>query len=618
VDSRILIQLYQDIIRRYPFSITGRPDAEIALADFFARFCRHSIIKERENILFVIALFAELNSLRLDKQNLDLVSSWQTKPLRNLLLFNFEGEYPDLILSFYLTLLHHISGGRDITATNIIAGSVIGDVDLRIKITPFHKPSIHFIEREDVIEFRTPRKIFKKELWDEQKGCLKTGEVRRILQKYLPESSVDSQLIARAAPEKPHVFVIDREKNAFERSNDAGLITTPAVDEIFDQQNLDEIRDAYFEEFERLSKRVLVGKIKDDEHSKDLTWIAIGGAFLAAYYDINLDYVLSVCNISPDELNTLGGLAVGSKRSAPLTLAERALFSMVSDHISANLSAQMMHDLFAVEFMKGRAKYVVRKFVKNTPFRNLTHGQIKKEWAVQALTDFKKGNVAKVISAETTRKLTSYFEEVAKNGELRGEGQEEGRRRSEQIHHMIEFSAQDLWNYIYKKIDTYEDEEIKFVLRPEENNLPNDRLFGDYLWIQEVIELAWNNLITKAFSTPPLAMEPQVKIIISFPDNRSKAAQRGKAAALHCIIEDNGIGCDVYEIPDHGGSYDAFFNRNMSDEQNYRTSLITHGNIIIESKKKKLDFLRPYEKLTSDFERGTRVILKLDCVIENV
>ena len=627
MDSKILIQLYQDIIRSYPFSITGRPNSEKALADFFARFCRHSIIKERENILFVIALFAELTSLRLDKTTLEQVISWQTKPLRNLLLFNYEGEYPDLILSFYLTLLHHVSGGKDITATNIIASNVIGDVDLRIKVTQFHQPSIHFIEREDVIEFRTPRRIFRKEFWDEQKGCLRTGEVRRILQNYLPDADLDTQLIARATSENPHVFVIDRGKvNAFERSDDAGQASYPVMYEIFDRDALKETIDSYFDEFRRLSKRVLAGKIRDSEQNTELTWIAIGGAFLAAYYDINLDYVLSVCNVSSNEFNTLGGLAVGSKRNAPLSLAERALFSMISDHVSANLSAQMVHDLFAVQFMKGRAKHVLKKFAKNSAFKTLTHtnqpGENTKELAERALVAFNREKVGKILSSDTTKLIKNYLFRLKQPG-IVGDDYKLVRSGYERVKTGIEFSARDIWSYLSRKGDKYRSDGIEFILSPDGNTLSTARLYGDHYWIQNVLDTALGNSSResdRAFDPGRFNGKAEIKAEIFFLDegnNKSPTPPTEGPSTLYCVIEDNGIGCDVYEIPSRGGGYGPFFVSNSGGLKSYSHVLNAHGNILIESRGRKLSFLEPKIKSPSQFNAdGTKVTLMLECVIE--
>lgn len=622
MDSRILIQLYQDIIRRYPFSITGRPDPEKALADFFATFCRHPIIKERENILFIIALFAELQSLGLDTYSLERVANWQTKPLKDLLLFNYEGEYPDLVLSFYLALLRRVSGGKDVTATNIIADNVISDVDLRVKVTPFDEPSIHFIEREDVIEFRTPKKIFNEEFWDEERGCLRTGQVRRLLQSYLTGERPEENLIARSRRGDPHVFTIDRrENNVFERDDESGV---SAIYTLLNKSALDATVAAYFDEFARLSRRVLKGRLRDGERSKDFTWIAIGGAFLAAYYDINLDYVLSVCNVSSKEYLTLGGLAVGSRRRAPLSMAERALFSIVSDHISANLSAQMAHDLFSVQFMKGKAKYILQNFATSSPEKDLWHvmqpGENTKELARSALRKFRRAKVARVISSASKKHMMSYLTKLTEEGgdfrQVR-EGYESAKK-------CMEFSARDLWDDLNVRGDKYRESGVEFILEPSRNEFGRTRLYGDYRWILKVVDVALGNLtpeVDRAFDRRHFEGSARVEVKVYFSgEQNTRLTKPAEGFVLRCVIEDNGIGCNVADVL-AGGGYRSFFGGGETAGQSDKEVLNAHGNITIESRGLKLDFLRPKEKILSDFgasgeHEGTRVTLHLDCYIQ--
>lgn len=631
-DSNTLVQLYEDLLRKYPFSITGRPDPEKKLADFFSAFCRHPIVKDRQNIVFIIALYAELESLNLENLTLDHVINWQTKPLKNLLLFNYEGEYPDLILSFYLTLLSHISGQKDITATNIIADSIRSDVDLRITFTQFREPSIHFIEREDVIEFRTPHKIFRAELWDDEKGCLKTGEVRRILQEYLPDGSVISRLIATSTREEPHVFEIDRTKrNLFEKVDASGKPTFPAMGEIFDEEKLKETVNSYFDEFARLSKRVLAGKLRESDSIKNLTWIAVGGSFLSAYYDINLDYVLSVCNVSGDESFTLGGLAVGSKRSSRLSSDERGIFSIVSDHISANLSAQMAHDLFTRQFLKGKAPYVLHKFANHKSFRTLTHPKVGTEQtadlAQTAYNAYRRYDVRKVLSSSTADKVTNYLYKLRKPTQEREKDYEGIRNGYEEIKTAIRLSAKDLWEYLDSKREGFKQNGIDFTLLPTdpyESDLSNTCMYADYDWIQKVLEIALNNSCrekNKAFDPDRFDSKAEIKVKIFFLDSqkteRLTTPEKGPSV-LHCVIQDNGIGCNVYEIPARGSSYGLFFDGAQSDSQRYREVLNAHGNLTIASRGWKLDFLRPNEKISSDIEdsagEGTQVTLMLNVV----
>lgn len=612
--DNIIARLYYDLLQKYPFSITGYPDANERLSQFFYNVSQHPIIKERDNIIFIIGLFASLESLNLENLSLDHVINWQTKPLKELYLVNYEGEYPDLILSFYLTLLSQFAGGRSITATNIIADNVRGNIGIRIKLTAFSHPSIHFIERDNVIEFRTPSIIFQPELWDKDLDCLQSGMVRRILQGYLKGQSPESCLIATSNRNNPHIFTIDRnQQNIFESSKnpsvDDGLF---AQTEIFQIEKIEEIKNDYFADLKLLSKSVLAGRFKSElnaEEMENLISMALAGSFMAAYYDIDLDYVLSNCNVSLNEYFTLGGFAVGTSKHNPLTTEERALLSIISDHISANLSAQMAHDMFSIQFLKGTATYVLKKFAENgTKFHELieleSDDQDSVELAKESLHKYEELKVKRVISQQTAEEIEQYLNNLI----LKKENE---REKYSQISKLISFSAQDLWSYVSRLKKDVKVENAK-VFPEKKSHLSAQKAYGDFRWIKDIIKTAVNNLNEiKAFNSEGMNdRKPEISINIHFLKDKGQSYQpdQDQNQTLVCEIEDNGVGCDVFEIVQRHGGWGEFLNGTYSEVLN------AHGNIVIESNGKKLDFLRPSnKKLASNFRgQGTKVTLSIE------
>lgn len=624
MDPKTVIQLYQDLLRKYPFSITGRPDPEKKLARFFSDVCQHPMIKERENIVFIYGLYAELEALHHDGLAVEKIVNWKTKPLKDVLLFNYEGEYPDLVLSFYLTLLSTLAGANDITAVNVIADNVRSDIDLRITATSFERPSIHFIERDDVLEFRTPCSIFKKELWDD-KGHLKTATVRRILQSFLPPSgTIEQHLMATSNRKDPHLFKIDREKeNIFFKRDATGAVTSSAVNEIFEQEQLDQTIDYYKDEFGRLSRRVLAGRLKSDlriEDVSNLISIAIGGTFLAAYYDVNLDYVLSVCNVDRQTSNTLGGLAVGTKKKTPLTAGERALFSIISDHISANLAAQMAHQMFETQFWRGKANQILRRVAGDgthfhTLLETVREGELPGQIAQQARETFNKENAVKVLSRKTASTITEYFSRLEQEDD-------EARQSFLKVKDVIYFEAPTLWEYLSKEKANLESIGVTVIMEPcKGTELCSRRLFADYRWLRDVLKIPLGNLTkerNKAFCAESFddKANPVVKISVFFLDENNVRKYQflpdeiGSIKSLNCVIEDNGIGCDVLHIPTRGGGYEELF------REDYRNVLNAHGKITIESREKALDFFSPNKGFSSEFKDGTRVSFTLNLQVQ--
>jgi hypothetical protein len=123
----------------------------------------------------------------------------------------------------------------------------------------------------------------------------------------------------------------------------------------------------------------------------------------------------------------------------------------------------------------------------------------------------------------------------------------------------------------------------------------------------------------RAFDPKRFNGKAEIKAEIFFLDegnNKTIIPPTEGPSTLYCVIEDNGIGCDVDEIPGRGGGYGPFFVSNSTGLKSYGHVLNAHGNILIESRGRKLSFLEPNIKSPSQFNAdGTRVTLMLECVI---
>jgi hypothetical protein len=603
-DIEIIVPLYQDLLRRYPFSITGYKDYEQKLSDFFVSFCRHPIVRTQDNIKFIIGLFAELEPMQLEKveEEIDRIVTWRTSPLRNLLFFNYEGEYPDLILSYYLTLLSELYG-KEITAVNTLADTIRGDVDVKIGLTESEEPSVDFIERQDTLEFRTPKRVIKDNLFD-SKGILRKQEIINTLYKYLkPGIPVEASLLVNIDPNNPHIFRIDRSRGIAFKFTDAQGNVQSATSEIFDEHSLNEIKNLYLKKLEYANKRILRRKLKNnltDDDLKRLASLAIAGAFFAAYFEVDLDYIMSICNVSQDECFTLGGLAIGAKKASPLSLAQRSFFGLISDHVSAVLAAQMIHEWFAKTFFREKAHKILSEIDKpGSAFHQLLETQERNEPTVfkaqQALDSFIQGKARAVLSLDTAKLIQDYFSALI-NGNLMKRLDFKNEKES------IEFSAYELRSFLESQVSTFN--QFKFIFDPKEKEeLSRTRLHADYRWIKETIMISLQNLPKSGAQTVTL------KIYFRSPNDSICYNPTSGDDIIHlvCEIVDDGLGFDVSEIRSRQGGYKAFF------DGTHESVLNAHGNVFIESRGRRFDFLtRLVTEVKGNNPTGTKVLIYIN------
>jgi hypothetical protein len=309
-----------------------------------------------------------------------------------------------------------------------------------------------------------------------------------------------------------------------------------------------------------------------------------------------LEYVLSVCKVANNTFFTLGGLGIGRKDG--LEDHQRALFSIVSDHVAANLSAQMLHNVADIHLYTGRANEILSK-IDNAPsaFHSLLEVPNSEENINSLLNaaneQIRTARLEKILSKETYMKLNSYFSLLAKNGKRSKTDHEDSKKA-------IQCSPLELKQHIQAIMDI--PESLKgYNCNFTDRDYSIMRLNFDVSWIYSTIEVIFQNIVNHAFNTS--IGNPSVVIDIGFLDAESGTISptRNNNNPFVIKISDNGVGCDIENISNRGGSYKPYFNGY------YKYVLNSHGDILIESKRKKISFRPPTSCSKSAVNEGTSV-----------
>lgn len=315
--------LYRQLLRRFNFSIGGYSNPEKEVSDFFYKLCKNELIYQNESIRLLMFGFAQLSVNDINEINLD---KWETKPLSKFNYFDYSSGYAEVLLSLYIHCLNEICDNK--RATNIISESIRRDINLRIFIDKNEK-KFQFREnkRLEALEIIVPGNIF---------------------------NDIDSAI----------------DLNAFKDSKNAEIKNFVTQDEDFEHEyKIDSATQTQFKQcYEELAKKVLKiqpkeflnaidtylpsksiqEKIKQktlrnpDANLADILAVAYSASLFCYFFDCSVEYFVSVSNVSLDKKYSLGSIAVGIKNGAELSYDERAMFSIISNHIASNLSAQII------------------------------------------------------------------------------------------------------------------------------------------------------------------------------------------------------------------------------------------------------------------------------------
>ena len=620
-NSMIINSLYNDILIEYPFSIRGYEDAEEELGKFFEVFCQHPMIKLQRNVSFITGVFSTLNDINVLAQQ-NKLKLWNPEPINNFIFYDYDGSYADLVFSFYFYLLQSI--GAD-SAVNAFTTNVRSNIDLRFKLTNGKHFTIHLLKRENFLEFRVPIHIYKEKYRHKNKICLDEKKVFRLLYNELITN------FQKEAVDTEKAVVVNNEKEAFNffYKVKREMFENPEIKKVYDKI-LNELLIEEEEEEDNLvtneplddkSPKVIKAikkRYKLDRYSNEIIKkvfnnpnadlgklfnVAIAGSFLAGFYDVNLDYILSVCSVlKKGDILNLGGLAIGTEYKQPLSEPYISIFRIISNHIAANLAAQSNFILYSG--IGADTPIQLAELRHDNSFKRLKHdySKLSTEETIRLANEVSKIISSKtlVLSRSTKREISKRLDRIKNTGKATKEDADIFKSR-------LFIKHRELCEKLEKLI--LEDHKFKLTHTTQHKPLLEREINMDVDFVTTLVNRIAGNIEEHLI---PNAQEIEVKFSAEFVDEHNKylefnPEEKFNPKKFRIIIEDNGPGFEIANLQQRiSGTYYEFFYDNRST---YREVLNAHGQLIVESKGEKISSGRDATIEDSPKKDGTKVTL---------
>ena len=315
--------LYRQLLRRFNFSIGGYSNPEKEVSDFFYKLCKNELIYQNESIRLLMFGFAQLSVNNINEIDLD---KWETKPLSKFNYFDYSSGYAEVLLSFYIHCLNEICGNK--RATNIISENIRRDINIRIYINK-KETSFQFKEnkRLDALEIVVPSRIF--------------NDIDSVI-------DLNSFKDASGAEIKSFVIQDDDLEHEYKIDSTVQTETKNAYEELAKKVLKIQPKDFQKDISNYLPSKAVQEKIKQrtlkkhDAKLEEILAVAYSASLFCYFFDCTMEYFVSVSNVSLGKKYSLGSIAVGTKNGTELSYDERAMFSIISNHIASNLSAQII------------------------------------------------------------------------------------------------------------------------------------------------------------------------------------------------------------------------------------------------------------------------------------
>ena len=325
-NSYDISEVYFNLLKHFPFSITGYEDEEHEYATFFRRICESDEVISDESIKFLISGFAKLNSENPGFED------WQVEVLKRFLFHDQEKGFPEFILSVYLNALYLLSKNK--RAVNIISENVRSNVIIKIEISD-ETENIHFNyrKRDETLEILIPSKFYKK--------------------KNPSHISIDSILKNSKHKNTPLLVKESTQLKSEYQIDDAQLKskkTMALYNELF-KEFMNCSPATFLKEIKQhIPNEKFIDKLKGDVFKnpnfnvEEILKLAYVTSIFCYFYDSSVTYFISTARVKNNQRFTLGGIGVGLSSKANFTRNDLAFFSILANHIAANLSAQYVHD----------------------------------------------------------------------------------------------------------------------------------------------------------------------------------------------------------------------------------------------------------------------------------
>lgn len=318
--------LYRQLLKRFNFSIGGYSNPEKEVSDFFYKLCKNELVYQNESIRVLMFGFAQLSFNDINEIDLD---KWETKPLSKFNYFDYSSGYAEVLLSLYIHCLNEICNNR--RATNIISENIRRDINLRVIVD---KTETEFLFREN-------KRLEALEIIVPGKSIFNDCNQMAYINSFIDSNDSEIECFVIQDEEFEHEYKIDPDsqskyKKCYEELALKVLKVQPkdflaAIDTYLPSKSVQE----------RIKHKTLRNP---DANLADIIAVAYSASLFCYFFDCHVEYFVSVSNVSLNKKYSLGSLAVGVKNGEELTFDERAMFSIISNHIASNLSAQIIFE----------------------------------------------------------------------------------------------------------------------------------------------------------------------------------------------------------------------------------------------------------------------------------
>lgn len=321
--TKFLKRLQNEVLDKFPFSISGYNAPDKEYEEFFHRICKFQASLDGDSkIHFTISGFAKLKSMQtLSEIDFDM---WKTEGLKDFLFNDNYLGFPEPILSLYITLLERLSVGKRVV--NILARNVNNNILIKVLLRDeLEKIQFSFVKSDNTLLIEVPLCTYFRNLSSDRKvrhqDIFKHIDYKKDL------------IVRRKGHSSSYLINLTEEKKKKFDSVLVGLLNIKNIETITRLQP------------ENIYDQLLKDILKNDNYdAKEIYSLVFASAVLCFFYDCSLTYFVSTARVANGKRYTLGAMAIGYKAGEDLTDNDKALYTILANHFAANLSTQLVFD----------------------------------------------------------------------------------------------------------------------------------------------------------------------------------------------------------------------------------------------------------------------------------
>lgn len=528
----LLESIYNDVIRKLNFSVTGHSDFEDELYDFYNRFAESAIFKQNHDIRFLIGSVCKLHD----------PFEWKVAPYDTLFFKAYFDVHKETALSFYFFILQKLGTellkDNNINASLLIAESFSKHVNLRVSLVDYLNPFCKNDDRISVFDIKIPEKIFKAKIREQ------IPEFRDFVFKGLkPSDGIDNKIIRQDKGKRNRLY---KKYEVTDLTQYEKL-----YEEIFDNK---ETKRVYNSLVETLKNRYHYLTVSDDEiHYKRMAVAAIGISFVCLYFNVSLEYFTGIAKVKisgkyKTDYRNLGGIVVGYPRSKPISRTERTLLNLVADKITSVIAGQILSKSIEKDSQIGKSFGFIKKFNEdyNSLFHNTGINDDKKLLIDKAFSDLKNNGFKEIFSKKTFETIEKYLGEFPYDPTKISDYISD---KSRIVKDNLKLKIKEIYARLNKK------DNVKNCITAGKQNFV---LHSDTQWLLEVLDHSIHNSMEHGNAK-------NINLSLNcYNADGSESTTCSGSQYIEFVLVDDGKGCDLSQVDDSS----SFIGKLSSEECN--------------------------------------------------